>query len=58
MSWVCTYCSERHSDSFDTIGFGLCDSCREKVRETEKEKKGMFKFRTKKVFVKAKKKGK
>ncbi len=32
MSWICIRCSERHLDGADSMGFGLCKACREKVR--------------------------
>ncbi len=33
MSWVCVGCSERYSDGTDVLGFGLCKTCQDTVKE-------------------------
>lgn len=33
MPWVCVGCSERYSDGLGALGFGLCKTCQDTVRE-------------------------
>lgn len=41
MPWVCVGCSERYSDGIDVLGFGLCKTCQDTVRERKAKERAI-----------------
>lgn len=50
MSWMCIECSERHLDGINTMGYGLCKKCQEKIKaKNAKERAAMLAAKKKKA---------
>jgi hypothetical protein len=51
MSWLCIVCAQRHIDREETMGFGICKSCRENIKAKKaKERADMLATKASKKY--------